>query len=120
MTLFSCLCAEFAMVYFGIGLGADPTAYVNTAIKGGSEISLEMPEHQFARVDISKDYDNYPMFWGYSNMRCFHSIVPVSVMEFYKEIGITRDRTGRTKLEVNDNGKLKNVRVCKKCGAERI
>lgn len=95
MAVFSCLCAEFAMVYFGIGLGSEPLSYVNTAIKGGSEISLEMPEHQFARVDISKDYDNYPMFWGYSNMRCFHSIVPPTVMNFYDALDITRDVASR-------------------------
>ncbi len=95
MTVFSCLCSAVCMVYFGIGLGSFPTAYVNTAIKGGSEISLEMPEHQFARVDISQDYDNYPMFWGYSNMRCFHSIVPPSLMDFYDSLDITRDVASR-------------------------
>lgn len=95
LTVFSCLCASFAMVYFGIGLGAYPTTYVNTMIKGGSEITLEDVPNQFYRVDISEDYDNYPMMWGYSNMRCFHSIVPTSIMDFYSAIGITRDVASR-------------------------
>ncbi len=95
LTVGACLVSSCAMIYFGIGLGAYPTYYVNYAIKGGSEITLEEPENQFFRVDISEDYDNYPMLWGYSNMRCFHSIVPTSLMDFYDEIGITRDVASR-------------------------
>lgn len=95
MTVFSCICTAASMIYFGLGLGPYPSKYINTAIKGGEEISLEMPEHQFARVDISQDCDNYPMFWGYSNMRCFHSIVPASLMEFYESLDITRDVASR-------------------------
>ena len=99
MTVFSCLCTAAGMVYFGLGLSAFPTEYVNTAIKGGEKISLEMPEHQFARVDISQDCDNYPMFWGYSNMRCFHSIVPGTLMDFYESLGITRDVASRAETK---------------------
>ncbi len=94
-TVFCCLCSGFSVVYFGIGLGAWPISYINTAIDGGSKVTLEEPAHQFFRIDISKDYDNYPMFWGYSNMRCFHSIVPVSVMDFYDAVDITRDVASR-------------------------
>ncbi|MBQ6039919.1 MAG: YfhO family protein [Oscillospiraceae bacterium] len=95
MTAFSCLCTAFGMVYFGIGLGSYPTAFVNAALTGGPEISASDTDEQFWRVDISKDYDNYPMFWGYSNMRCFHSIVPPSLMEFYSTIGLQRDVASR-------------------------
>lgn len=89
------LLSTCTMVYFGIGLGAYPTYYVNSAIKGGSEITLEEEENQFFRVDISQDYDNYPMLWGYANMRCFHSIVPTSIMDFYSALNITRDVASR-------------------------
>ena len=95
MTVLGCIFSTCAMVYFGVGLGAYPTYYVNSAIKGGKEISLDMPEDQFARVDISEDYDNYPMIWGYPNMRCFHSVVPTSIMDFYDALDITRDVASR-------------------------
>lgn len=36
-------------------------------------------------------------------------IVGLGEGDLAKEINVTRDRTGRTKLEVEDNGKLKNV-----------
>ena len=94
-TAFCCLCSGCGVVYFGLGLGAWPESYINTAINGGEKISLPDEPHQFYRVDISKDYDNYPMFWGYSNMRCFHSIVPVSTMDFYDAVDITRDVASR-------------------------
>lgn len=94
-TVLSCLCATFTLVYFGIGLGVSPTAYLNTAIRGGSKISLEGEENQFYRIDISDDHDNFPMFWGYSNMRCFHSIVPTSTMDFYDAINVQRDVASR-------------------------
>ena len=35
------------------------------------------------------------MFWGYSSMRTFHSVVPSSIMKFYKGLGITRDVASR-------------------------
>lgn len=98
-SVFSCVVCTVSVVYFGIGLGIYPTYYVNYAIKGGDEIHLEEEENQFFRVDISEDYDNYPMLWGYSSMRCFHSVVPTSIMEFYSAIGITRDVASRAETE---------------------
>lgn len=95
-TVLCCLVCCGTMVYYGIGMSMYPTFYVNYAIEGGKDITLVEPEeNQFFRVDISKDYDNYPMFWGYSNMRCFQSVVPTSIMDFYSEMGITRDVASR-------------------------
>ncbi|MBE6847738.1 MAG: hypothetical protein E7503_06380 [Ruminococcus sp.] len=91
----SCVVCTVTVIYFGVGLGIYPSYYVNYAIKGGKEIHLEEEENQFFRVDISENYDNYPMLWGYPSMRCFHSIVPTSVMDFYSAVGITRDVASR-------------------------
>ena len=98
-TVFCCACTGFSMMYFGIGLGAWPTSYLNTAVRGGREIRLEQEPDSFYRIDISKDYDNYPMFWGFSNMRCFHSIVPTSVMDFYDAVDVTRDVASRAETK---------------------
>jgi len=38
------------------------------------------------------------MFWGLPSMRTFHSVVPASIMEFYPEIGVTRDVASRADL----------------------
>ena len=98
-TAFCCGCSCITMIYFGIGIGAYPTAYVTTAINGGQEIDLPDPKDEFYRIDISENYDNYPMFWGYPNMRCFHSIVPVSVMDFYDAMDIQRDVASRAEVK---------------------
>lgn len=95
LTVVSCICSACSVVYFGIGLGSYPTSYVSTAIEGGAEIHLDDPKDQFYRVDISQDYDNYPMIWGYPNMRCFHSVVPTSIMDFYEAVNVTRDVASR-------------------------
>ena len=50
------------------------------------EIAFLKEENQYFRIDISENYDNYPMFWGYSSMRAFQSIVPGSIMEFYPQM----------------------------------
>ncbi|MCQ2416570.1 MAG: YfhO family protein [Oscillospiraceae bacterium] len=123
MTVICCLASGAGMLYFGLLLSKYPLEYVNTAILGGKEITLEESENQFYRVDISKDYDNYPMFWGYSNMRCFHSIVPVSVMEFYDALDIDRDVASRAGTENAPIRELLSVRyyfdkVDSKKGAE--
>ncbi len=99
MTALACVASTAMMVYFGIGLGMYPNYYVSYAIKGGAEIHLEAPENQFFRVDTSEDYDNYPMHWGYSNMRCFHSVVPTSIMNFYHNLGISRDVASRAETK---------------------
>lgn len=98
-TVFSCLCTGASMIYFGLGLGSNPTSFLNASVRVKDEMVLPEAENQFYRVDISKDYDNYPMFWGDSNMRCFHSIVPPSLMDFYESVGITRDVASRADTE---------------------
>ena len=47
------------------------------------------------RVDMSENYDNYPMSWGLPSMRAFQSVVSASIMEFYDKIGVQRDVASR-------------------------
>lgn len=91
-----CVICCASMVYFGLLLGSYPPTYIAQAINGGKEITLLADEkEQFFRVDMCPDYDNYPMFWGYPSMRCFQSVVPTSIMDFYDAIGVTRDVASR-------------------------
>ncbi|MGN1481977.1 YfhO family protein [Porcipelethomonas sp.] len=98
-TVTACVVCTASVVYFGVTLGSYPATYINNGIYGSDNLSLDDPEEQFYRIDISENYDNYPMFWGYSSMRAFQSIVPGSIMEFYPEIGVTRDVASRAPLE---------------------
>ncbi len=93
-TLFSIVCT-MVVVYFGAFDETRAETYIDQAIDPENEISIAVSEDNFFRVDISEDYDNYPMLWGLPSMRCFHSVVPVSIMEFYDSLGITRDVASR-------------------------
>jgi len=81
------------VVWYGMAQGPYQDAYIRQAINGGDKITLDADV--FFRTDISESCDNYPIFWGYSSMRTFHSIVPSSIMTFYEKLGITRDVASR-------------------------
>ncbi|MCC8112218.1 MAG: YfhO family protein [Ruminococcus sp.] len=93
-TVWSIACTMF-VVYFGAFDMNRANTYIDEAIDTENEISISVSEDNFFRVDISEDYDNYPMLWGLPSMRCFHSVVSVSIMEFYDSISITRDVASR-------------------------
>lgn len=93
-TLFCILCT-CTIVYYGSLGDTAAENYIDRAIDAEDDITISVSEDNFFRVDISEDYDNYPMFWGLPNMRCFHSIVPNSIVDFYDSIGVTRDVASR-------------------------
>ncbi|MBQ3817200.1 MAG: YfhO family protein [Clostridia bacterium] len=43
------------------------------------------------RVDVYSGVDNTSMYLGLPGINAFHSVVPASIMEFYKYVGETRD-----------------------------
>ncbi len=97
MTCAASIVCTAAVVYYGKDIGTYAEKYINTAINGEKNISIsyETDDADYFRVDMSENYDNYPMFWGLSSMRTFHSTVNTSIMEFYDSIGITRDVASR-------------------------
>lgn len=93
-----CIACTMTVVYFGAFAPARARTYVDHAIDPEQEISVSVSEDDFFRVDISENCDNYPMLWKLPCMRTFHSIVPVSIMEFYDSLGITRDVASRADI----------------------
>ena len=88
-----------SVVYFGVTFGSYPYTYIQNGIYGRDNIQLEDNNGEFFRLDISENYDNYPMFWKYPTMRAFQSTVSAGIMEFYPNVGITRDVASRAPLE---------------------
>ncbi len=83
---------------FFIATGKTQTEYVwdhliPYSLNGGKDIDLT--DLQECRSDFYESVDNAGMFWEIPNIQAFHSIVPGSVMEFYKSIGVTRDVASR-------------------------
>ena len=102
------ICMTSSIVY-GVTQGTDNTDYINRAINGGDNINMDKLESQsknynadnsFYRIDTSENVDNWCMFWKLSSMRCFHSVVSTSIMDFYSSIGQTRDVASRMETKV--------------------
>ncbi len=101
LTTAACMACTASIVYFGKAIGTNAEKYIQEGIHGQENISIsyQNDEADYFRVDMSEDYDNYPMFWGLSSMRCFQSVVSPSIMNFYETIGITRDVASRAEPE---------------------
>lgn len=95
ITVVSCFLCTSIVFYYGIAIGPYPNEYLKPLIKEKDSISITQSSNEFFRIDISENYDNYPMVWGFSSMRTFHSIVPSSLMQFYDSVGIQRDVASR-------------------------
>lgn len=97
LTTAACMISTGSVLYFGKCIGTDAKAYIDRAIRGDEKITIsyENDDASYFRIDISEDYDNYPMFWGLSSMRAFQSTVTPSIMDFYKNIGLERDVASR-------------------------
>lgn len=87
---------------FYIGTGKSHSEYnqwiINTGINGRQNIDLN--DNEFFRVDVFEGLDNQAMFWKMPTIQTFHSIVPASIMEFYPQVGVTRDVGSRPSADL--------------------
>lgn len=70
---------------------------ISTAIEGREKLYID--DDDFYRVDVYDGMDNHAMFWRLPTIQAFHSIVPASVMEYYKSVGIERAVASRPEPE---------------------
>lgn len=54
------------------------------------EGKVDLPDTGDYRIDVYGGVDNTAMYLGYPSINAFHSVVPGSIMDFYKYIGIER------------------------------
>lgn len=94
LTISASLISTASTFYFGISEGPYPEKYISNSINDTSSQAI-VNDKDFFRTDISENCDNYAMYWEYPSIRCFHSTVSPSVMEFYNSIGVTRDVASR-------------------------
>lgn len=96
MTVGGSFICTASIVGYGVSIGPYPDEFINEGIKGSENISLpDNPDDEFYRIDISENYDNYAMSWGFPCMRAFQSTVPVSIMEFYPTVDVERNVASR-------------------------
>ena len=100
MTACACVICNTSEVWYGVEQGSDNADYIDRAINGGSKIDAAQLDAEFSyggedsdfyRIDVSDSIDNWVMFWDMPCMRCFHSCVDPSIMDFYAELDQQRD-----------------------------
>ena len=90
-------------IYF-IALGKTQSLYsfshiIPYALNGGTDITLPDVRDDNVRTDFYDSLDNSAMFWNVKSIQAFHSIVPGSVMDFYKSIDVKRDVASRPETD---------------------
>ena len=69
---------------------------IPNCIEGADKVELPEDETgEFIRTDFFQTMDNVGMFWKRPTIQAFQSIVPVSIMEFYESVGVTRNVASR-------------------------
>ncbi len=90
MTAAICAIYGFAYINFGYTFADDHEEIIYDAV-GLSEEMEPVQKENFARSDFYECFENMGIYWNIPSIRCFHSIVPGSVMEFYPTVDVTRD-----------------------------
>lgn len=104
------VCVIYSITFIGMGkTHSDNTDFIReVALKGRYQLSL--PQETFARADIYNAMDNLGMYWHIPNIQAFHSIIPVSTMEFYPKVGVKRDVSSKPETEYYQLRPLLSVR----------
>lgn len=90
-TAISALCVV-TVLYAGIHIGWGKTHsntsdfLIDNMIRGSIDLDINDGE----RIDVYDGMDNTAMYMGYPSIQAFHSIVPVSVFDYYDYIGVDR------------------------------
>ena len=75
----------------------DSDEVINNYIRGADKITL--PDSGVIRTDFYDCMDNAGMFLELPTINAFHSVVPVSIMNFYEYVGVTRDVASRPEYD---------------------
>lgn len=96
-----CLCVIYSVTMIALGRAHsnDREWMKEIAMDGADQLVLEETPGEFDRSDIYDNMDNLGMYWRLPNIQAFHSIVPVSLMEFYPSVGVKRDVSSKPQPE---------------------
>lgn len=87
-----------------VGTGVVNSNYTKDYIKpyaiGNKDKFTELEDLHCVRSDFYEEMDNVGMYWQIPNIQAFQSIVPGSVMEFYKSVGVERTVGSRPETDV--------------------
>lgn len=108
------MCASYGATYvnWGYTFAGDHQEIINDAVGLSGKMSLPEDDSDsgFVRADFYDCFENMGLYWEIPSIRCFHSIVPASVMEFYPEVGVTRDVSSKPDYDLYALRSLLSVR----------
>lgn len=102
LSLVSAVSVLYSVYFIALGKtqSLDPYEHIIPyALNGGKDINLPDMYEDNVRVDYYESLDNSGMFWGVKTIQTFHSIVPGSIMDFYKSIDVKRDVGSRPETD---------------------
>ena len=107
-----CVICVVAVGYSAVHIGwgkthSESTDFmVNNMLRGSLELDIDAGE----RIDVYDGMDNTAMYLGYPSIQAFHSIVPLSVFDYYKYVGVERGVGSRPKTDFYEIRGLLSVR----------
>lgn len=100
--LLSVTIAGYGNVLVGVGVSnaSYKKDYIETYCLGNRDEFDDLTDIRNVRSDFYDEIDNMGMFWQVPTIQAFQSIVPGSVMDFYKSVGVERSVGSRPKTDV--------------------
>ncbi|MBQ7875220.1 MAG: YfhO family protein [Oscillospiraceae bacterium] len=105
------ICALYGFAYINLGysFAGDHQEIIDDAV--GLSEEMELPETKsFARADFYECFENMGLYWNIPSIRCFHSVVTPSIMDFYPTVGVTRDVSSKPDYEYYELRALLSVK----------
>lgn len=89
----ACVCAVYGFAYINLGysFAGDHDEIIEDAVGLSEKMEIPSAGETFARADFYECFENMGLYWNIPSIRCFHSVVTPSIMEFYPTVDVKRD-----------------------------
>lgn len=106
------ICALYGFAYINLGytFAGDHEEIIDDAVGLAEEMELPETGGTFARADFYECFENMGLYWNIPSIRCFHSVVTPSIMEFYPTVDVTRDVSSKPDFDLYELRSLLSVR----------
>lgn len=108
----ACICAVYGFAYINLGytFAGDHEEIIDDAVELSEKIELPERNYSLNRVDFYECFENMGLYWNLPSIRCFHSVVTPSIMEFYPTVDVTRDVSSKPGFEYYELRSFLSVR----------
>lgn len=106
------ICAAYGFAYINLGytFAGDHKEIIDDAVGLYGKMKLPEDEKSLARVDFYECFENMGLYWNMPSIRCFHSVVTPSIMEFYPTVDVKRDVSSKPEYDYFELRSLLSVK----------